>query len=158
MADLLENLNCYVQKYVNVPLTHRQCERVRWALDFTEEALLACGVPQDLREKELAAVAAELVEEFNRPDYPYGEPRYPNAATELVWTKRAQNHWQYDPALQLRAPRVEDGQDSSRSGAGLGKGNGQGNSAAPCPYDTDGDGNCGRPLCAYCGPLSGRRS
>lgn len=127
MADLLENLNCYVQKYVNVPLTDAQCERVRWALDFTLEALITCGVPCDKRERELNAVAKELVEEFNRPDYPYGEPRYPNAQTELVWTKRASSGWMYCStagAAGGRRIRLIGAAQDSAAGEGLGKGNG----------------------------------
>lgn len=121
----IEDLQVYVQKFVNRPLTDAQCERVRWALDFTLEALVTCGVPYDKREKELNAVAKELVEEFNRPDYPYGEPRYPNAQTELVWTKRASSGWMYCSTAGAAGrtvghlPRAE-GQGSAR----LGKGNG----------------------------------
>jgi hypothetical protein len=90
MAEPFEDLNIYVQKMVKQPLTLRQCERVGWALTFTAEAMAACDVPLAMRDKEMFAVAKELVEEFNN-----GKDTYPNAQTELVWTKRAHAGWLY---------------------------------------------------------------
>lgn len=122
MSKELDDLNIYVQKTVKKSLTLSQCERVGWALIFTEEALIECGVPYDKREKELAAVAKELVEEFDN-----GEHTYPNAPTEMVWTKRASVGWQYCSTAGAAGSRhltlIGAAQDSGE-GEGLGKGNG----------------------------------
>lgn len=93
-----DELVAHVRGNVKKPLTDSQCERVEWALTFTQDALDSCEVPTHLHEKELQAVAQELVEEFDKGG------KYPNSSTEMVWTKRNENGWKFGRDMPTLRP------------------------------------------------------